>query len=121
MRSVPFLVLSGAGLAVVLVGLWLLRPYWRRRPGRAAALARVPEPRPHLEVLDTAERLHDAVERAALFERAVAARANDRAARYESMLSTRPSMAQYDVVRTLPRSQGDGPRSQGEDGPRPAA
>jgi hypothetical protein len=84
------------------------------RAERAADAVGAPEPRRHLAVLTTSVRLRDAVQRAALFERAVAARPNDRATRYEAMLATRLPSAHYDNACAVPKRQSDAQ-------PRPAA
>jgi hypothetical protein len=66
-------------------------------------------------VLSTAARLQDAVQRTVLFEKAVAAGANHRAARYGAMLATRPPATMHnDIVRALANWQSN-------DQPRPAA
>jgi hypothetical protein len=113
MRTVVLFVLS-AGLFVVLARMMLLSSYGTRRAVRAAAVVPAPEPRPRLEVLTTTERLQNAVQRTAPSEKAVAAGANGRAARYEAVLATRRPIANNVVVRALPTRQSD-------DQPSPAA
>ena len=58
----------------------------RRRAGRSVAPAQTRQPRTLVTVLSTREQLADAAQRAALFERLVAARATARAAEYEALL-----------------------------------
>lgn len=87
MRIVPFLVPS----AVALFGLASLSPWNHGRHAHGVAVARIEEPRTLLRMLSTQEQLEEAARRAATFERAVAARANERVAEYEALAtSARP-------------------------------
>ena len=72
----------------------------------------VHEPRSLVQMLTSPEQLEDAVRRAALSERALAARASERALRYEAMANPRPSESYPDNVHPLPnKSSAPQPRS----------
>lgn len=61
----------------------------------------VHEPRSLVEMLTSPEQLEDAVRRAVLSERELAARASERALRYEAMAKPRPSESYADNVHAL--------------------
>ncbi len=82
----------------------------RRRAGRSAATAPTREPRTLVTVLSTREQLADAAQRAALFERLVAARATARAAEYDALLEDAAPAAATAGSRELSKGTDDDER-----------
>ena len=108
MGATVLLEFAGAVLAFS-ASIAILVRYVGGRGARAIA-GEVHEPRSLVQVLTSPEQLEDAVRRASLFERELAARASERAQHYEAMGRPRPSETYPDNVHRLPSESSDAQR-----------
>lgn len=102
MRNVVLSSLSGVFVMAIVV--LLLSLYGRRHSKYVVEVAEVREPRSNVQVLTTAEQIEDVARRAAVFERALAASAIERAVHYETVAADQKLAMFSDDVHSLPNN-----------------